>query len=137
MKEPHRVSFQDAFAVGGREFELVQDRGRIFDVLSGEVVSADHDTVGSDHAHEKTQRLRIINQIVVMESTQVVPERVFDRGAAVSHVIKKMLDASCKVWEGAARMRQDDLEVRILVQRSAIDKFACQEAMLDGSVDPS
>src|SRR5882672_11966020 len=131
MKEPHRVSFQDAVAVGNRESELIQDRGRIFDVLGGEVVRADHDAVGSDYAHEKTERLRIINQIVVMESTQVVPERVFDSGAVVSHVKKKMLDASCKVWESAARMRQDHLQVRILVQRARIDEFARQEGMLD------
>ena len=38
MKEPHRVSLQDAVAVRGRELELVQDRGRIFDVFGGEVV---------------------------------------------------------------------------------------------------
>ena len=68
MKEPHRVSFQDAIAVGGRKVKLIQDRRRIFDVLGGEVICADYDAVGSDQTYEKTERLRIINQIVVMES---------------------------------------------------------------------
>src|ERR1700680_3513523 len=99
MKELHRVSLQDAVAVSGRKVKLIQDRCRIFDVLGGEVIRADHDAVGSDQAHEKTERLRIINQIVVMESTQVVPEGVFDRGCMVSHVKKEMLDPSCKVGE--------------------------------------
>src|SRR5579862_7255354 len=47
-----------------------------------------------------------------------------------------MLDASCQVREGAAGMRQDDLQVRILVERAGINEFACQEGVFDGSVDP-
>src|SRR5712691_388871 len=48
-----------------------------------------------------------------------------------------MLDASCKVGEGAASMRQDDLQVRILVERVGIDEFARQKSVFDGSVDSS
>src|SRR6266704_7220095 len=101
MKEPHRVSFQDAVAVGGRELELIEDRRRIFDIPGGEVIRADHDAVGSDQAHEKTERLRIINQIIVMEPAQVVPERVLDRSSMVIHMKQEVLDSSRKVGEGA------------------------------------
>src|SRR5712671_3807293 len=101
MKEPHRVAFQDAIAVGGREVKLIQNRRRIFDIFGGEVIRADHDAVESDQAYEKTKRLRIINQIVVMESAQVIPERVGDRGSMITHVIQEMLDASRQVREGA------------------------------------
>src|SRR4030088_1929172 len=110
MKESHRVPFQDAVAVGGREVKLVEDRSGILDVLGGEVIRADHDAVGSDHAQEKTERFRIINQIVVMESAQVVSDRVLDRRASVGHVIEEMLEASYKVGKGAAGMRQDELQ---------------------------
>src|ERR1700693_1684988 len=55
----------------------------------------------------------------------------------VIHVKEEMLDASCKVGEGAASMGQDDLQVRILVERAGIDEFARQEGVFDGSVDPS
>ena len=54
----------------------------------------------------------------------------------VIHVKEEMLDASRQVGEGAARMRQDDLQVRIFVERAGIDEFARQEGMFDGSVDP-
>src|SRR5208283_2577580 len=63
-------------------------------------------------------------------------ERAFDGGCVVSHVKQEMLDASCQVGEGAASMRQDDLQVRIFVERAGIDEFACQEGVFDGSVDP-
>ena len=49
---------------------------------------------------------------------------------------QEMLLASCQVGEGAARMRQDDLQVRILVERAGIDEFGRQEGVFDGSVDP-
>src|ERR1700694_3100036 len=136
MKELHRVSLQDAVAVSGRKVKLIQHRRRIFDVLGGEVIRADHDAVGSDQADEKTERLRIINQIVVMESAYVVAEGVLDRSSPVSHVKQKMLDAPGQIGERAARMRQDDLEVGILVERAGINEFARQEGVLDGSVDP-
>src|SRR6267378_4450745 len=48
-----------------------------------------------------------------------------------------MLEASCKVGKGAAGMRQDELQVGILVERSGINEFARQEGVFDGSVDPS
>src|SRR5260370_39170480 len=48
-----------------------------------------------------------------------------------------MLLASRQVGEGAARMRQDDLQVRILVERAGIDEFRRQEGVFDGRVDPS
>ena len=69
MKKPHRIPFQDAVAVGCGKVELIQDSRRVFDVLGGEVIRAYYDAVRSDQADEKAERLRIINQIVVMEST--------------------------------------------------------------------
>src|SRR6267378_1742873 len=48
-----------------------------------------------------------------------------------------MLEASCKVGKGAAGMRQDELQVGILVERSGINEFARQEGVFDGSGDPS
>src|SRR3984893_17567727 len=48
-----------------------------------------------------------------------------------------MLFASCEVGEGAARMRQDDLQVRILVERAGVNKLGRQEGVFDGGVDPS
>ena len=38
MKESHRVSSQNALAVGGRKVELIEDRRRIIDVLGGEMI---------------------------------------------------------------------------------------------------
>src|ERR1700687_3246901 len=46
-----------------------------------------------------------------------------------------MLDPSCQVGEGAAGMRQDDLQVRILVERAGIDEFTRQEGVFDRTVD--
>src|ERR1700676_3955537 len=71
-----------------------------------------------------------------MESTQVVSEWVLDRSSSVSHVKEEMLDASCKVGEGPAGMRQNDLQIRILVERAGIDEFARQEGVFNGGVDP-
>src|SRR5437868_5060205 len=105
MKEPHRVPFQDAIAVAGREIKLIQDGRRVFDVLGGEIIGANDDAVVSDQAYEETEGLRIINQIVVMKAAQVVAKRVLERCRVISHVEQKMFDASCKVGEGAARMR--------------------------------
>ena len=51
MKKPHRISFEDAVAVGGSEVKLIQHRGGIFDVLGGEVVRAHYDAIGPDQAH--------------------------------------------------------------------------------------
>src|SRR5579863_1521603 len=61
---------------------------------------------------------------------------MLDRGSVVAHVIQEMLDASRKVGERAPGMRQHDLQVRIFVERARINKFARQEGMLDGGVDP-
>ena len=53
----------------------------------------------------------------------------------IGHVIEEMLDASGKVGEGAASMRQNDLQVGILVECAGIDEFARQEGVFGGSVD--
>src|SRR5215467_10596162 len=137
MKKPHRVSFQDSVAIGSGQVKLIQHSGRIFDVLGGEVISADHDAIGPDQAHQKLERLRIIDQVVVMKSAQVVAERVLDRGSPVIHVKKEMLNPSRQVGEGAACMRQNDLQVRIPVERAGVNEFTRQEGVFDGSVDPS
>src|ERR1700680_4450987 len=55
----------------------------------------------------------------------------------VTHVKQEMLLASCEIGEGAARMRQDDLQVRILVERAGVNKFGRQEGVFNGGVDPS
>ena len=75
MQKLDGVSFQDAFAFRRRIIELVDNIVRILDVLRGENIRADHDAVRSDHGHQKTKRLRIVNQIIVIESPQVFPER--------------------------------------------------------------
>ena len=54
----------------------------------------------------------------------------------VIHVKQEMLDAPGQVGEGSAGMRQDDLQVRILVERAGIDEFTRREGVFDGSVDP-
>ena len=71
-----------------------------------------------------------------MESPQVVPERVLHRGAVVGHVKKEMLLPSCQIRERAARMRQNNLQVRILIERAGVDELGRQERVFDGSVDP-
>src|ERR1700682_1699091 len=71
-----------------------------------------------------------------MEPAQVVAERALDRGSVVGHMEQEMLDASGQVGEGAARMRQDDLQVGILVERAGINEFAREKSVFNGSVDP-
>src|SRR5215469_4295945 len=72
-----------------------------------------------------------------METPKVVPERVLDRSTSVIHVEKKVLHAPGEIGEGATSMWQNDLQIRILVERAGIDELACQEGVLDRSVDSS
>ena len=137
VHQPFRVPAQDARAVGGRKIELIQYGRRVFDVSGGEIIRAHHDAVGSDHSHEKSERLRIVNQIVVVESANVIAERVLERSvSSPTHMKKEMLFASCQIGKCAAGMRQDHLQVRILVERSCINEFGREESMFDGSIDP-
>src|SRR4051794_34426935 len=68
MEESHCVSLQDAVTVGGRQIKLVQNRRRIFNILGGEIIRADHNPVRPNQADKKAEGLRIINQIIVMEA---------------------------------------------------------------------
>src|SRR5579864_4105064 len=53
----------------------------------------------------------------------------------VGHMKEEMLHTSSQVRKRAAGMWQNDLQVRILVERAGIDQFAGQEGLFDGSVD--
>src|SRR5215831_14312611 len=88
VKESYGIALQDTIAVDGRKLKLIKDRRGIFDILRGEVVRADDDPVRADEAHQETEGLRVIDQIIVMKTAQVIPKRVFDRRSVVVHVKK-------------------------------------------------
>ena len=56
-------------------FELIDHRVGIFDILRREVVRADNDAVGSDHRYQEFERLRVVDQVVVMEAANVIAGR--------------------------------------------------------------
>ena len=70
-----------------------------------------------------------------MEPPQVIAEGMLDRGAVVGHVKQEMLLASGKIREGAARVRQDHLQVGILIERAGVNKLGREESVLDGGID--
>jgi len=114
MKESHRVPFQDPVAVGGREVKLVEDCGGYSMSLAAKYIRADHDCGRIRPCHEKTERLRIINQIVVMGIDAVIPDGVLIEVLRSSSCDREMLEAPYKVGKGAARMRQENCRYGIL-----------------------
>src|SRR5579863_9154456 len=104
MQKLDGVSLQDAVALRGREIKLVQDLARILYVLRGENVRAHHDAVRADHGDQELERLRIVDQIVVVEAPQVFPERVSQRDPLIVEVREEMLNPSGQIREGAARV---------------------------------
>src|SRR4029434_10072464 len=108
MQKPLRVSSQDAIEIAGWKFQLLHERVRIFDILRGEQIRADHDTVRPDFADEKAQRFGIVIEIVVMESSEVLSEWTLCLQLRRAHVKETVLDAREDERECASAMWTDN-----------------------------
>ena len=60
MQKPLRVSSQDALEIARGQPQLFHQRIRILDILRGEEIRADDDTVRPDFADQKAQSVRIV-----------------------------------------------------------------------------
>src|SRR5215467_6366188 len=101
-QESLRVSSQDAVEIGGRKVQLFHKRVGIFDILGGEEIRADHNTVGADLADQEAQGLRVIIQVVVVEPSHVLLEWTIDLQLHRAHVVEAVLDSSENEWERPA-----------------------------------
>src|SRR6266508_1457389 len=135
MEQPYRVPLQDAVAIDGGQLELLDDGAWVLDIPRVEAVGADHDAVGSHQIQEKPKPLRMIGEIVVMESAHVCLEGSRRFRSVTPHVIHEMFKSSRDVRECAAGMRQDDLELRILVQRARVDEFRGEDGVRERVVE--
>src|SRR5262249_8799659 len=64
MEQSHRVAPQNAIEIRGRKFQLLDEGIRIFDILRGKQIRADHDAIRTDFVDEETQGLRIVVQVI-------------------------------------------------------------------------
>src|SRR5215813_1967677 len=75
MEQSPRVASQNAIEIRGRKFQLLDEGIRIFDILRGKQIRADHDAIRTDFVDEETQGLRIVVQVIVMKTPHVLFER--------------------------------------------------------------
>src|SRR4029453_19409467 len=136
MQKPLRVSSQDAIEVAGRQFQLFDERIRIFDIPGGKEIRADHDTVRPHFADEKAQRFGIVIEIVVMESSEILSEWTLCLQLRRAHVKETVLDAREDERECASAMWQDNLESRKFVEGPSGDELQRRGGVLEREAEP-
>src|SRR2546426_6086436 len=107
-QKPLRISSQDTLEIAGWQFQLFDERVRVFDIPRGEEIRADHDTVRPDLANQEAQRFGIVIEIVVMESPDILFEWMLHLQLNGAHVIEAVLDACEDERKCASAMWQDD-----------------------------
>src|SRR6185503_14140211 len=116
MQEPPGVSSQDAIEVARRQLQLFDERVGVLDVLRGEEIRTDHDTVRADLADQEPQRFGIVIEVVVVEAPEVFPEWTLRLQLRGSHVKEAVLDTREDERKRASAMGQHDLEPRELIE---------------------
>src|SRR4029077_13290806 len=112
MQKLDRIPLQDKLALRGRIVKLVENIARILDVPGRKNVRAHHDAVLSDHGDQKLERLRIVDQVVVIKPPQVLPERARQRDVLVREVREEMFDSPREIREGTSGVRQYHFQLR-------------------------
>src|SRR5262249_17421032 len=78
-KQPHGIASEDPIAVLSRKPELANKGVRLGDVHRCIPVRSDDDPIRADEADEKTERLGVIRDRVVVESPEVLTKRPLQR----------------------------------------------------------
>src|SRR4029077_11068786 len=111
-----RIPLQDKLALRGRIVKLVENIARVLDVPGCKNIRAHHDAVLPDHGDQELERLRIVDQIIVVKPPQVLTERSRQWHMLVREVREEVLDPSREIREGASRVWQNHFQLRIFVQ---------------------